>query len=89
MDVGLLWYDAEPGRALAERLGPAVHRYREKFGRVPNRCFVHPTAVAGSEASPLACTLADSTATIWVVPAPNVLLHHYWLGEVVNHAPAR
>lgn len=35
MKEGLLWYDDNPGRDLAEKIGPAARRYRQKFGTAP------------------------------------------------------
>jgi hypothetical protein len=81
----LLWYDSDPKRALEDKIGPAVERYREKYGRWPNTCYVHPQAVVAEavEGSALACRLKKPEAVIRVVSAPNVLLHHFWLGESV------
>ena len=83
MDIGLLWYDSDPKRALEDKIGPAVERYREKFGRWPNTCYVHSEVVEGKagEESAVACRLNKPEAMIRVVSAPNVLLHHFWLGE--------
>jgi len=83
MNVGLLWYDGDPGRTLEDKIGRAARRYREKYGRWPNTCYVHPQAVLApdKEAQPLAYRLQNSRTTIRVVSAPNILLHHLWLGE--------
>lgn len=89
MEVGLLWYDSDPGRSLADKIGRAARRYCEKFGRPPNRCYVHPSVFVDSGPAPLACRLEDSEPAVLVVSAPNVLLHHYWLGVSSNPAPAR
>jgi hypothetical protein len=46
---------------------------------------VHPQVVgdqAGQE-SVMACRLQKPEAVIRVVSAPNVLVHHFWLGESV------
>lgn len=40
--IGLLWYDDNPTRTFAQRIAPAVARYIDKFGNVPNVCYVHP-----------------------------------------------
>ena len=82
MDVGLLWYHSDPGRELEDKIGQAAKRYREKYGRWPNTCFVHPKAVNGQGDHELcvACQPRKRKARIRVVTAPNVLLHHYWLG---------
>jgi hypothetical protein len=72
MQEGLLWLDADPKRSLAEKLARAVARYRFKFGRRPDLCYVNPA------------TLENGTVEIdgvRVIPASNVLKHHFWIGE--------
>jgi hypothetical protein len=83
MKSGLLWYDSDPRRALEDKIGLAALRYHEKYGQWPNTCFVHPQAMAGRTEQELliACPVRTNRATIHVVSASNVLLHHFWLGE--------
>lgn len=71
MKVGLLWYDDDPKRALEEKIARAVQRYREKFGRLPNTCYVNPATLG--EAVP-------RFGRVRVVAAPNILPHHFWIG---------
>jgi len=71
MQEGLLWFDADPKRDLAEKVARAVDRYRFKFGRRPNLCYVNPS------------TLGQGPIVlegIRLLPAPNVLKHHFWIG---------
>ncbi len=91
MEIGLLWYDGDPRRALEDKIGQAARRYREKYGRWPNTCYVHPQAVAGPAGEEPAglCRLRNPEAMIRVVPAPNILLHHLWLGESTDPKPGR
>ena len=84
METGLLWYDGDPKRPLEDKVGRAAERYREKFGRWPNTCYVHPQVVGGQAADGLrlACQAKSPKAsTIRVLSAPNILVHHFWLGE--------
>lgn len=83
MQVGLLWYDSDAQCRLEEKVGKAAQRYREKFGRWPNTCYVHPQTVAGdgSQKVRVAGSSREKGKTVQVLPAPNVLLHHYWVGE--------
>jgi len=46
MQIGLLWYDDDPQRTLEAKIGRAADRYREKYGRLPDTCYVHPQAMA-------------------------------------------
>jgi len=71
--VGLLWFDDDPRRSLAEKIEEAARRYREKFGMDPDTCYVNPS------------TLGDGKLNgtrVHVVPAPQVLPHHLLLGVV-------
>ena len=41
MQVGLLWFDNDPHRGLAGKIEDAARRYREKYGRPPDTCYVN------------------------------------------------
>jgi hypothetical protein len=80
--TGLLWYDADPRRALEDKVRLAAQRYRQKYGRPADVCYVHPKAVGGeSAAAALPLPLGEAGATIHVVAARTILLHHFWVGE--------
>ena len=83
MEVGLLWYDDDPRRALEDKVGRAAQRYREKYGHWPNTCYVHPGAVSEQTGQDLQVMLRSDKprSTIRLVSAPYILLHHYWLGK--------
>ena len=88
MEIGLLWYDGDPKRPLEDKVGQAAERYRQKYGRWPNTCYVHPQVVGdqGADGLRLACQARSAKATIRVLPAPNILVHHYWVGETNGDA---
>lgn len=44
---GLLWFDDDPRRSVGEKAAAAARRYVEKFGRLPNVCYVHPSMLGG------------------------------------------
>ena len=83
METGLLWYDGDPKRPLEDKVGRAVERYRQKYGRWPNTCYVHPQIVGDQTANGLrlACQAQGPKTTIRVLSAPNILVHHFWVGE--------
>jgi hypothetical protein len=83
MEVGLLWYDDDPRRALEDKVGRAAERYHEKYGHWPNTCYVHPQAVIDQPGQDLRVALSSEKPKggIRLVSAPNILLHHYWLGK--------
>jgi len=71
MQEGLLWFDADPKRSLAEKVKRAADRYRYKFGRRPNLCYINPATLGDG---PVECH------GVRLVPATNVLKHHFWIG---------
>lgn len=72
MKEGLLWYDDNPGRELAEKVGRAARRYRQKFGTTPNVCFVHHSALSNGK--------TRKAGQIRISASPTVLRHHFWIG---------
>jgi hypothetical protein len=78
MKVGWMWLDNDPGRSIEEKIQRAVQRYRAKFGRFPNICYVNQRSITGD---------GFRCGKVKVVGAPNVLPHHFWLG--VSDAPPR
>lgn len=86
MQVGLLWFDNDPHRDMALKIEDAVRRYREKFGVTPNTCYVNPSAF--DEGMSDLGRAGKPMASLRVVPASNVLLHHFWVGvEELRDAP--
>ena len=73
MKEGLLWYD-DSGQELAEKIGQAARRYRQKYGASPDACYVHPSVLKGNGKS-------KRVGGIRVAPSPSVLRHHFWLGQ--------
>lgn len=71
MREGLLWFDDNAGRSLLDKIERAANRYRQKYGHVPNVCYVHPTMIDNQEAK---------LGALRLVAAHNVLPNHFWLG---------
>jgi hypothetical protein len=71
MQEGLLWFDADPKRELAEKVARAADRYHFKFGRRPNLCYVNPSVLDRG---------STVLGGIRLLPAHNVLKHHFWIG---------
>jgi hypothetical protein len=72
MQEGLLWFDADPKRDLTEKVARAADRYRAKFGRRPNLCYLNPAMLENGSLE---------VSGVRLVPAANVLKHHFWIGE--------
>jgi len=80
MKEGLLWYDDSPGRDLAEKIGRAARRYRQKFGTAPDVCYVHPSALGGWSTSD-SNGKVQKMGGVRVSSKPSVLRHHFWVGR--------
>jgi hypothetical protein len=72
VDVGMLWYDAEPGRAVPAKIERAAAYYKSKYGRSPTVCFLHPATAGGLGAA--------RVGELEVRTSPAVLREHFWLG---------
>jgi len=82
MQVGLLWFDNDPHRGLTSKIEDAARRYREKFGRPADTCYVNSLLFAKGPEMAAASGLPN--LTLRVVPAANILPHHFWVGEEVE-----
>lgn len=71
METGLLWFDDNPKVPFANKVESAARRYRERFGRSPDVCYVHPETRAGATAMP---------AHVRVVTSSAVRPNHFWIG---------
>lgn len=79
MQTGLMWYDDDPRKTLDAKIEQAAARYREKYGRAPNACFVNPAqtgSTGGSEA-------------LRVVARPTIRLNYLWIGVDDSVEPRR
>lgn len=81
MKVGLLWFDNNPRHNLAEKIGPAARRYRQKFGTSPNICYVHASTLGGNGRT-------AQVGTVRVTTSPTVLPHHLWIGQEDQPCPS-
>ena len=80
MQTGLLWFDNDAKRCLADKLTLAAEYYERKLGERPNTCFVNDSMVKDGET---ACS------GIVVVKTHDVLPNHFWLGVVKPRHKAR
>lgn len=71
MKEGLLWFDNDPQRKLADKINRAVTRYQTKFGRRPTTCYISSADFDGR---------TDEIAGVRLLPAADVRRHHFWVG---------
>jgi hypothetical protein len=70
---GLLWFDDDPARATGDKIARAAQRYRQKYGRRPDVCYVHPEHLKERSAS--------LPKEIKVLPSRSMLPYHFWIGR--------
>ncbi len=88
--VGLLWFDDDPKRGLKQKVENAARRYREKFGRNPVVCYVHPSMLGEPlpDSGSSSLSIEVNGFHLRVVPRRSVLRYHLWLAEE-DERPAR
>ncbi len=96
MNIGMLWFDNDPKAEINAKIERAAIYYRNKYGKTPNLCFVHPSMVpAEAEETPekTAASMAETRSpypikngAIEVRTSRSVLPNHFWIG--VNTPPA-
>jgi hypothetical protein len=71
MTTGLLWFDDRPNVSVKAKIEQAARRYRERCGRDPSVCYVHPRTLV--DASELAIELE-------LAGKQTVQPNHFWIG---------
>lgn len=91
MNIGMLWFDNDQQAELTTKVERAAAYYRDKYGKSPTLCFVHPSMLPNST-SPGKSKARESdiknksfvTAGLQVRSTPTVLPNHFWIG--INQA---
>ena len=83
MDIGMLWYDDDGKRQLAEKVARAAEYYRAKYGVQPTECYVHPGMLGDGQ--PVVA------AGLRLRPNRTIIKNHFWLGigQEAETGPAR
>lgn len=78
MEIGMLWFDNDPKADLAEKIAKAAAYYRQKYGKTPDLCFLHPTMLPknGSEATSLRPPLPN----VEIRSSKSVMPNYLWIG---------
>lgn len=67
----MLWFDNDPKLDMISKVQKAAVYYKDKYGREPNLCFVHPSMITDS---------TSKTGSVVVRTNSTVLPHHFWMG---------
>ena len=74
MNIGMLWFDNDPKTDFSIKIERAASYYREKYGKKPNVCFVHPNMLQFPPAD------KSPRSDIEVRTTKSVLPNHFWIG---------
>lgn len=82
MKTGMLWFDNDPKIDLGSKIVRASQYYRNKYGAVPNLCYVHPSMLTPDQnENPAQRQLAGVEVRSNQMVQPN----HLWLGVYEVH----
>lgn len=70
METGMLWFDNDPRSDLPAKVIRAADYYQKKYGKKPEICFVHPSAVNETQ----------RMDGIEIRGSKMVLPNHLWIG---------
>ena len=78
MNIGMLWFDNDTKTELPAKIDRAANYYREKYGKKPNVCFVHPSMLKLEPTEITNKTI--SRGEIEIRTSKSVLPNHFWIG---------
>jgi hypothetical protein len=77
MNTGMLWFDNDPKAELSVKVQRAAIYYRDKYGKTPNLCFVHPSMICLPAETP---GTSLKSAGVEIRPNRSILPNHLWIG---------
>lgn len=79
MHSGLLWFDNSK-KELALKINDAARRYQEKYGMLPDTCFVNPNDNQGKGMVKGIDSIEILAHIIKVKEKSTIMPNHVWLG---------
>ena len=78
MNVGMLWFDNDPKTEINIKIERAACYYREKYGKQPNVCFVHPSMIKTPALTEQNKPMQHGDVELRT--SKSVLPNHFWIG---------
>ncbi|MEI6291736.1 MAG: hypothetical protein WCP19_15045 [Chloroflexota bacterium] len=78
MNIGMMWFDNDPAKALSLKVDQAAAFYQKKYGSKPDVCMVNPVNLP---ANPDASGIENGGASIRLLPLQSILPGHLWIGR--------
>lgn len=89
MNIGMLWFDNDPKAELTAKVKRAAQYYRNKYGKIPTLCYVHPSMLPKDAANEMQHDSEEHTGLVTsgieVRSNQSILPNHFWIG--VNGKP--
>lgn len=99
MNVGLLWFDDDPKKPMARKIGETVERYWQRFAVIPTACHIcrppgeAPEATPAPPATkqrldfclPASAGEAPRPLSLALIPSGAIRPNYFWVG--VDDAP--
>lgn len=79
MDIGMLWFDNDQKSDYEAKIERAAAYYRNKYGKAPNLCFVHPCMIPNTGSNPTAKPAMNSQG-VEIRTSKTMLPNHFWIG---------
>ncbi|HBX68149.1 MAG TPA: hypothetical protein DEH25_01840 [Chloroflexi bacterium] len=87
MDIGMLWFDNDKQVDLRSKIERAAAYYRDKYGKAPNLCFVHPCMIPANPGESISSAVSQSAEKSQIqeqgveIRTSNTMLpNHFWIG---------
>ena len=86
MEIGMLWFDNDKKSDYEEKIERAAEYYRDKYGKSPNLCFIHPCMVPNNKSQEIDnCKLPIDIPTlksqgVEIRISKTMLPNHFWIG---------
>jgi len=71
MNTGLLWFDNDPKKSIADKVTAAATYYQHKYGLLPNLAFLNPKT----------CPNPQPVGLIQLRTIRSILPNHIWIGQ--------
>lgn len=73
MKIGMLWFNSDPEKTVAEKVAEAAEYYLDKYKTEANCCCVHPSMI------PEEGVTVDGIA---IKTSKKVIPNHFWMGKI-------
>jgi hypothetical protein len=94
MHTGLLWFDDDPKKPMARKIGEAAERYWQRFAVAPTACHVSRSPEDGAKGTQVAQVAQQRLAlclpssdgeaprllSLALVPSGAIRPNHFWVG---------